>query len=849
MTYDKEPSCETESASLCSTTTYLSQTVVGPVTSTIASTASDCETIYGCSLTDWESETTVTSEECALPTRDSRRDVDENPDSANLAASDCAAPAIVYPRDSHNVGQVPVLLDKYKGKYVEIGAPEFNYTAFYWIPMLDKDTLATLLKSPDVDDAYYYEEWNAKVGGKDVYESFLDNSFSATGYKRNNVPTQDDGLESANDTLTDRDSAPRPQLEKRAQKTRATKFWPGSQVSLPYRKKWKAADSGSYDASNQNAPYKFHWDNDPTQEQFVYVVAEAGLWKDHEFKNRQGNIEYLAPSVAFGPEEGAVDSPDLDHGSRVCAMIVGEKLGECERCKLVLVTTRPPAKKWFDSEQYPREKALQNLIDALRHIKRNGREGRASINMSFSYLAQVMRPAFLAKLQEVLTLLQDEAQAALVVAAGNHAAKNEDGPLISRYPALFADPGRIRGHLPTMIVVGATDDETEQASFSQYADFLTTYAPGEDVPVPAWSLNMDGYTTGGGTSYVAALAAYFRGLPSPWQYQLRKPANVKKMIKLFHRRFAIEGVSLAPELRRPVIWNGQVGSKSCLTDYLTKDDWDKHKACPDINLDLDKVPENPGEPVYPCKSGGSAKKRQDGSGGSCPILPGDDSALSKKIDWDQGSDSPKCAAQGGCGGRLCTGYYCTSNPKGPPPDFRDPKDPNKGGDKPSTTKAPDSTTTTTEKPPETTKEEDPPDNYCINMYVRSKTTTGGGPLRLMGTGGSTAWDIWLEYNGKKVCEDKPECLDCREQEVKCNDGFSMKVIVSDDPGEYTDVVISFPGTKNKTVRLENTYNRDECNFSKSYWPIYFVASNILSQGTNPYRCPEYKYKGSDGGCR
>ncbi|KAM0254537.1 hypothetical protein ACHAQJ_006697 [Trichoderma viride] len=835
MTYDEEPSCKTESASICSTTTYLSQTIVGPVTSTITSTASDCEAIYGCSLKDWESATTVTSEACALPTGDSKRDADDDSHYVNLAASDCAAPAIVYPRDSENVGEIPVLLDQYKGKYVEIGAPSFNYIAFYWIPMLDKDTLDTLLKSPDVADAYYYEEWNAKVGGNDFdYEDFLDNSLSDTDYTLDYVPTQDDGLEVANDTLTDRNWVPRPQLEKRAPKTRATDFWPGSQVSLPPGKKWKATDSDSYDSSNTEAPYKFHWDNNPTQEQFVYVSAEAGLWTEHV-----DNIEYLRPPVEFGPEDGAVDPPNFDHGSRVSAMIMGEKLGVCEKCKIVMITTNRPIKLLeLDEERYPREKGLQNLLAALEHIKKNRREGRATINMSYSYMVQHMRPAFLVKLQEILNRLVSEVKAVLVVAAGNHASEKADGRPISRYPALLANPGRMGGYIPSLIVVGATDDKTEQTEFSQYADFLTTYAPGQDLPVPKWSTIMDEYTIGDGTSYaapqVAALAAYFRSLPSPWQEKLREPSNVKKMIQIFHRRFLIEGVSVALETRRPVIWNGQVGEKSCITDFLTKEDWDKDKVCPDIDIDFDKVPDGLGEPVSPCKSDGSATKRQDGGGGYCPILPGDDGALSKTIEWDQGSDSPKCVAGDSCGGRLCTGYYCTSDPKGPPPDFRDPKDPNKGGDKPSITKAPDPTTTTTEKPAESTKVEDPPpDNYCINMYVRSKTFSGGGgPLRFLGTGGTTTWDIWLEYNGQKVCEDKPECLDCKEQEVKCNDGFSMKVIVSDKPGEYTDVVISFPGNEDKTVRLENNYFEDNCFF-----------------GTNPSHCPEYKYEGSDGGCR
>jgi hypothetical protein len=47
---------------------------------------------------------------------------------------------------------------------------------------------------------------------------------------------------------------------------------------------------------------------------------------------------------------------------------------------------------------------------------------------------------------------------------------------------------------------------------------------------------------------------------------------------------------------------------------------------------------------------------------------------SRQVDWSQGSDTPRCPS-GTCGGKLCSGYYCTKNPTGVPPDFRDPKDP------------------------------------------------------------------------------------------------------------------------------------------------------------------------------
>ncbi|KAM7211124.1 glucan-beta-glucosidase [Rhypophila decipiens] len=61
--------------------------------------------------------------------------------------------------------------------------------------------------------------------------------------------------------------------------------------------------------------------------------------------------------------------------------------------------------------------------------------------------------------------------------------------------------------------------------------------------------------------------------------------------------------------------------------------------------------------------------------------------------------TPTCASGTGCGGKLCTGFWCTPTPVGTPPGIRDPKDPNSSGFNAPTTSVGggDSTTTTTSK--------------------------------------------------------------------------------------------------------------------------------------------------------
>lgn len=67
------------------------------------------------------------------------------------------------------------------------------------------------------------------------------------------------------------------------------------------------------------------------------------------------------------------------------------------------------------------------------------------------------------------------------MAAGN------DGGYINDYPTMFAGPTTYYNPWDTihnMIVVGAADEMGTTPTWSMTADYLTTYSPGEDVPLP-----------------------------------------------------------------------------------------------------------------------------------------------------------------------------------------------------------------------------------------------------------------------------------------------------------------------------------------------------------------------------
>lgn len=257
-------------------------------------------------------------------------------------------------------------------------------------------------------------------------------------------------------------------------------------------------------------------------------------------------------------------------------------------------------------------------------------------------------------------------------------------------------PAEIGGPpITTMLLVGASTQDGIRATFSADDDFLTTYAPGENVYIP--DLGPPGhpkYSRASGTSFatpmVAALIAYWRDLPSRWKSQLELPANAKKLVTVMHRPFSVPGREM-DYLSRRIIWNGQVFNKNCLIDRPANDKDDLALKCPKLRDDLKDQPEGP--PTDRCEI--AFRKRQEGAASGCgpgpgPAGPGHSLTFSSTAV----RPSPTCTA-GGCGS-LCTGFYCNPRPTGVPPDYQDPKDPN--NDRPrSTTRV----SGTTAAPPDT----------------------------------------------------------------------------------------------------------------------------------------------------
>ncbi|KFX87604.1 hypothetical protein V490_08138, partial [Pseudogymnoascus sp. VKM F-3557] len=724
VTYpDNEPtSCEKVTASICSTTAIESITTIGPSESTITRTESSCgDEFTACGATDIEATTTKEPDSCPLPTDNAKRGVvDDGPELARRQSQQrpagCPANAVIYPKNPENVGDIPQLLSEYNGKYVQVQSKQISFTSFFWVPYLDAQTMAKVQQSGSVEHAYYYEDWNSAVGDFDVEDVYkpADDSLEERAVSpleilhpgsvvRDDLPDRSDSAVNVTVVSRDENDEPAPVFEymKRAPTTEQHRYtWHLSQDSMPPGRRWRAQGSDTTDPTDNE--FRFHYDNVGGTGQVVYILNEMGYWPGHaEFVNNN-NIGTLQSGVNFGPNPIAQTptSPIFNHGSQTAAMVVGNNLGICKACTVRFVTSAnniPAALPENLRMARVGERLLQQLTDTLDEIISQNLQGKAVISMSFGMEARWMPRPFFTRLHRLLSIIETQTNTLLVCSAGNTgnpAAGNFEGVSPARYPARFGDPSNPFGHLPNLVVVGATTFRTRKASFSNYAPFLTTFAPGELVWLPSLN-NFGGFTYAKtqGTSFsapqVAGLAAYYRSLPSPWEAQLTSPARVKKLIRLFHRRFQVSREPVPDAEKKPVIWNGQVGQKSCLSDYNTRGTWDTEHVCPEINVNLDNQPDN-GQTVEPCGATRSGLAARQDSGGSCPLFPDDggdgtDSG-GHTISFTSGAQaSPTCASGSGCGGVICSGFWCNPNPTGIPPDHQDPKDPNAGNPVPSRT--------------------------------------------------------------------------------------------------------------------------------------------------------------------
>ncbi|KAK8029256.1 glucan 1-3-beta-glucosidase [Apiospora marii] len=706
LTYsdDRSTSCQTQTAELCTITTSV---IVESGTTRRSTITGDCDTIEGCSaLAHFDKHGQYVQRvqhikyfkhiqhlEHLQHIFQQRLPAYSKWKHAYLDKGEvCFNDAIVFPTDPGNVGEIPDILANYTGKYKTVEA--LGYTGFYWVPGLDTLTYEALLQSPDVDGVSYYEQRNMNLPDEPKQEPSPEGPVL-------NYDLSDPG----NSTTL------------RVPRNRSSPFWETGVDSLPKGQALCGQDSYSCERPRNPPWYKFWWDteggwdNDENDGWTVYVTGENGTWDNH-VELRNARISNLINGMTLPhPLNGPNLEPHLSHGTGVVAHINGAYLGTCKKCRVIWTED-------LDWQGYPAYVVRADLISELYMIyysvHSNGGSllNKAVVNMSWKYASPHPEPALLRSLKYIMDRLE-AVGVVMVVSAGNSARENGKEP--DAYPARFGSPSAAWnpvGQLKSLIVVGATDINGTEPEWGQSAAWITTYAPGEEVRIPIDpaipGTNGRSYRVDNGTSYsapqVAGIAAYLRSLPGPFHEPLKNPRNVKKMIAFLARRytrFTDAGV-LVPvpdDQKRPVAWNGQVQvwnetqqkaiSYNCLKDWDTREDWDANGACDGLDPDMRNM--GPGESVLSCGGPPPRNRRNrrtqndDGDdAGSCPVDPIDPGV--QYITFASASVAqPTCSAAGGCGGTVCSGYYCGASPTGTPPDHQDPQDPENGQPVPSST--------------------------------------------------------------------------------------------------------------------------------------------------------------------
>ncbi|EER43715.1 exo-beta-1,3-glucanase [Histoplasma capsulatum H143] len=621
---------------------------------------------------DWDTTTTTTKpSNCPSPTAQPTGRPPTPPPG-------CPANALVYPSDMDNVGNIRQILAKYKDKYLEVRSEELHFTVFFWIPYLDQETMDTLLKSPNVADAFYYERRPDYGDVSDIESDRLARAYGISNPIEVLNPRRQVGVNHLNSSRVVKHNDNADPLAP-APTTRISQYtWDLSQISMPRNAIWKGRNSATVD---ENGLFMFNYDKIAGDDQYIYILGEDEVAETHPEMTFHHDIEYLRPDDRYlypGPAQ-----PKVMHGTGVASKVLGRNLGSCQLCTLIVASLFEGVVTQDESVYLVRY--LDQLRCIIDDIIQKDRMGNAVVNMSHGFKESALGNVFLREFHRLLWEI-DGLNVAMVVSTGNQGATI---PQVDTYPTLFGNP-RNRYYIPNIIVAGSTDIHGHHSEFSQYADWMTTFAPGEDVWIP---LGADGYTQFSGNSFsapfVSGLVGYYRSLPSPWSSQLQDPGSVKKMIKIFHRRIVVEGEPMVDQKMKPIIWNGQVGDYSCISDYDTIEQWDPHGNCPRIKPVLaDET--NEGETVEPCRYDpgflDNSQKQFDGT--YCPRLPRADPGSHTVSFTSKGGvkPAPTCASGTGCGGHLCTGFFCSPMPTGVPPDRHDPKDPNASSQVPTTTR-------------------------------------------------------------------------------------------------------------------------------------------------------------------
>ncbi|KAI0810214.1 pectate lyase superfamily protein-domain-containing protein [Xylaria sp. FL0064] len=726
LTYEEEPSssCTTKTADVCSTTTSIFVTSSGSSSSTTSvTTITDCETVTGCSASysNTHSQTTIVSTctECPTCVANKRRafaeptempkpplespqaphvDVEEEHFPIRRRAGDCTDVGyVVYPKDPKNVASI--IADLQEDFNDRIWSRNLGYTAYFWVLSLPPETYQKLRNNPDVLSMYDYHEWNLNNPNPPM------NIFDGieAGPMLPIISARDEPLGShprrylsGNMSHIIDPEIGKTIVSKREHTSSQSLYFNTALISVPPGQRWKGGARGG--GGNAGNPFIYNYDDSAGSGISVYGIGEVYVWTGHpEFSGRSAPRE-LSPQSRYG-SLAAPNDIAAQHGTFVLADAGGAMLGVCKKCDIVY-----SGHGLMQDDSYSvRDWWLEDLLSAWDDMNEDGRTpAKSVINLSWGSQPNFWTPVFILRLYEILSMMVN-AGVTVVMSAGNAGitpdpVTGQPRTNVDTYPQMFARPPTASNpnqyYIPNLILVGASDQYGKKAMFSQEASYITTYAAGKNI----YGTTETGYEASSGTSFaapqVAALAAYFKALPSVWQDQLNQassagPAAVKALIVAYQRNIVPSPmISLANTPTVKLIWNGMDQTTNCLLDY--PNGGDPKNACPNVGKDPTTYMPPPdcagtaivASPAMFMSGNDTLLERQSGESCTLPADGGGGGAITVGTGPSVG---PTCVPSTACGGVLCTGYWCAPTPTGYPPGFQDPKDPSSSGNTPSQT--------------------------------------------------------------------------------------------------------------------------------------------------------------------
>ncbi|KAK7994851.1 hypothetical protein PG990_013624 [Apiospora arundinis] len=618
-TYPPKPAdCEPAEASLCLTTSSFATTVSNGATRTTATQVkSTCATITGCHLRDVE--TTKTVDACTLkPTGAVGRRA------RDWFGGDCDAPvadAIILPKNPDKPADIDAIrnvLEERKavlgsdaGAYEEFTAPDLQFTVYFWIKGMGRQTHAVLNdegRVPQIDRAYFYEYENSvRIAGNGGRLPDKPPIIPPYNQRRRQRDSFDENENSHNKTLTPPIT---PNRFKREPDSEPNSKWHLAQISTPPNVEFQ-----------KDGPYTYSYDNSLGKGQTIFILDDGFVDIPAEFG---GAVEEILLK-RYGkdlPEEN-------DHGPLVAAFAGGRTLGVARNARMIHVQTPHELNK-----NWPIERFLEALINVANRCI--GTTDTTVVNMSWGMQLEAANVKVWLIMEALMKAIGDKYGTIFVAAAGN------DGEQVRDFPALFASNSET---MPNLLVVGGSTKDGTKTPGSSWGDLVTVFAPGNELDYPPnWphEKKPEGVV---GTSFaapqVAGLVAYIRGHPG---MNAQKPSAVKAKIKELSRTVKTP-VDIAGKV--PVAWNGQNGKQTCGTKKQRRSFL---SALLRRQGDGDSCP-LPGQPGNGSPGGGS-------SPGNLPLGP--------PVTFTRGPAGPSCTAS--CG-QLCSGFWCGPTPTGPPPDL------------------------------------------------------------------------------------------------------------------------------------------------------------------------------------